>query len=182
MLDHLIQLDRLGGAGLHAPAAADAGLGVYACRQRNGLRIGHINGLSLADAKVVIIGHLHWTDVCAFVYAALAENRVHIACPVNARYGEVAHAALHSQDLGIGVEGDIGMVEDLGHLGAQNADGAVVGGKDVCEQGHVPTDGRPAFHQKHMEARVRQVQGGSDPGHASSYHHHILVDRYLFLL
>ena len=182
VLDNLIQLDRLGGAGLHTPAAADACLGVYACRQRNGLWIGHIDGFSLADAKVVLIGHLHWTDVCAFVYAAFAEDRVHIACPVNSRYCEVAHAALHPQDLGIGVEGDIGMVEDLGHLGAQNADGAVVGGKDVCEQGHVTADGRPAFHQKHMKARIRQVQGGSDPGHASSYYHHILVNRYLLLL
>ena len=70
------------------------------------------------------------------------------------------------------------MVEDLGHLGPQHADGAVVGGEDVRQERHVSADGRPPLYQVNMQTRVRQIQCGCDPGHASSYYQYVFADRY----
>ena len=80
----LFELDGLCGTRLHAAGAADAGLGIDTRRQGNCLGVGHIDGLPLADAKVVFAGHFHWTDARAFVDAAFAEQRVHIARTANA--------------------------------------------------------------------------------------------------
>ena len=80
----LFELDGLCGTRLHAAGAADAGLGIDTRRQGNGLGVGHIDGLPFADAKVVFAGHFHWTDARAFVDAAFAEQRVHIARTANA--------------------------------------------------------------------------------------------------
>ncbi len=74
------------------------------------------------------------------------------------------------------------MVIDLGHLGTQHADGAIVGGKDVGQKSHVAADGGPALYQVDMQARIGQVQSGGDAGHASSYHQHILAHGYALRL
>ncbi len=51
-----------------------------------------------------------------------------------------------------------------GHLGREDAGGAVEGGKGLVEHGHVPADARLAFDQDHFLAGVGQRQGGLDPG------------------
>ena len=146
ILGLLVQFNRLGRTGFHAAGAAYAGLGIDAGHQGHGLGVGDINGLSLADGKVVLAGHLHRAHIGTLTDAALAQLLVHIACFANAGHGEVAHAALHAQDLGVGDESNIWMIVDLGHLGTQHANRAVVGGKDVGEQSHVAADGGPPLH------------------------------------
>jgi len=178
----LLQPDCICRAGLGTAGASDAGLGIDAGGQGHGLGIGDIDGLSLAYAEVVLAGDLHGAGASALIDAALAQLLVHIAGPSHAGDGEVAHASLHTQHLGVGVEGDVGVVVDLGHLRPQDAYGAVVGGKDIGQQSHVAADGGPAFHQIDMKPGIGQVQGGGDPGHATSYDQDILAHRNAFWL
>ena len=60
---------------------------------------------------------------------------------------------------------------DGGHLGREDAGGAVQRGEGLVEHGHVPADRRLALDEDHLLAGVGQGQGGLDPGDAAADDH-----------
>ena len=59
-----------------------------------------------------------------------------------------------------------------GHLRRQDAGGAIERREGLVELGHVPADGRLAFHQVDVLAGVGQGQRGVDAGDAAAHHQH----------
>jgi len=54
------------------------------------------------------------------------------------------------------------------HLGGQDADGAIVGGKGLIQLGHPPADAGCSLHQVDPKAHIGQVNGGLDASDASA--------------
>ncbi|VVB71795.1 Uncharacterised protein [uncultured archaeon] len=68
------------------------------------------------------------------------------------------------------------MIEDLGHLGPQDANGAVVCGEDIGEQSHVAADGRASLHQIDVVSRIGQIQGSGDSCDSAANDQHLFAD------
>ncbi len=68
------------------------------------------------------------------------------------------------------------MASDGGHLGRQDAGGAVQRGEGLVELGHVAADGGLALHQVDVLAGVGQGERRVDAGDAAAHHQHVGMD------
>ena len=82
--------------------------------------------------------------------------------------GEVPNKTVHFLHLGIGQQGDIGVVARQHHFRGQDAGRTVQCGEGLIKLGHVPADGWFAFHQVDREARIGDFEGSLDAGNASA--------------
>ena len=175
----LVELDRVAfAAGLHATLLAlaarhlQARLGIDHRNGRHGLGKRHPHRLARAQALIERIGEAGPGEHAAFdaQHAAHAQALVDVARLAADLDVVAAHRTFHRLDRRVGQQLDVGMQFDGGHLGREDARGAVERGKRLVEHGHVPANARLAFHQDHVLAGVGQRQGGLDARDAAADH------------
>ena len=145
---------------------------------RNGLREWDVDRLPLTQAQVEIVRHLGlFVDACVQALQTSGAE-VLVDVPGVAQYGHlvVTDVTLHLRDFRVCPERDVRVAADRGHLGGEDARGAVQRGKGLVESGHVAADGRLPLHEEHMLARVCQGQRSVDPGDAAAKNQGIGVD------
>ena len=176
-----VVLDGAGGADLGAHAALALGhlttiFGIDDRLLGDGLREGDVDGRGGTGEFVEGVRRLLAGAFFRAGAAAGAQAPVHIGGALADLDGEVAHVAGDVFHFRHGVQGDVGMLGHVHHLGAQDAGRAVHGGEGLVQLGHLAADGGLAFHQHHGHAAVGAVQGGLDAGHTAADDQHALVD------
>ena len=81
---------------------------------------------------------------------------------------EITDIAIHFLNLGVGQQGDIGMIANLHHFWCEDAGRAIQGGEGFIELSHMPTDGRFTFHQIDGETSICDFEGSLDTGDTAS--------------
>ena len=169
----LLVVDGAGAADLLADAALAAlepGAVLPVDHRRVGDRLGKgdVDGRAHAEVAVEGVGDLLLRALGAADAAAGAFVLVHRAGLLAHRHLEVADVPLDVLHLGVGVEGDVGVVGDVDHLRRHDALGAVEGREGLGEHRHVPAQGGLALHQHHLVAGVGDVEGRLDAGDAAA--------------
>ncbi len=142
----------------------------------HGLREGSIDRLAVSQAGLEDIVDDFLRAFLPADAAAGAVLGLDIAGALLDGDGEIADIPIHFLDLGIGQQGDVGVVANLNHLGCQDAGRAVEGGEGLVKLGHMPADGRFALHQVDRESRVRDFQGSLDAGDPATHDQRGRVD------
>jgi len=163
LLRFLAQIDGVAvAASFNARLLALPGLELDAClrvddgHQGNGLRKRHVNRPPLAEPVVKLVWHLGLlvdASVDAF-QAANAQGLVNIPRPPRDGDLVAAHVAFESRHVRIRPKSDIRMVLYRGHLGREDAGGAVQGREGLIEARHVAADAGFPFDQVYVLSRV----------------------------
>ena len=126
------------------------------------------NSLSRGQTAIELIGHVLRAvlDAVPAVGAFLGD----VPGPLSHTNLKVADVPVTRLHLAQGHQFDVRVPAHLGHFGSQDADGAVHGGKGLVDLGHPAADARILFHEINLVARIGQIQGGLDTGHASTHH------------
>ena len=177
---HLV-IDGLCGAHLGADAAFARGqlfavLRVDAGAFGNGLRERDVDGRGLADVLIEVVGHVLGGALFRAGAAAGALGPVNVGGALFDGDVEVADIAGHVLNLGARVEGDVGILGHVHHLGAENAGGTVNGGEGLVELGHLAADGGLALHEQDLDAGISAVKGRLNAGDAAADNQDALVD------
>ncbi len=172
----LLEINGPGPADLDAglatlPPKHPAGLRTDTRRLGDGLGERDVNGLGPAEPQIIRIRDFLGTDPDA-VATAGALAHVHKPGAPAQEDLEIPGLAPDLQNLGGGLDRDQGMAGDLQHPGAEDAHGAIVGGKGLVQLRHQAADGQTRFHQGDRQARGRHLQGRLDAGNAAAHHQH----------
>ena len=134
--------------------------------------------MRLPEALVEFVGELRLLidAVGNALLAAGAEVLVDVARPALDAHGVIADVAVHLGDFRVAPERDVRVRAHLGHLGRQNAGGAIQRRERLVELGHVAADGRLALDEVNFLARVGQGQRGVNAGNAAAHHQHVGMD------
>ena len=136
---------------------------------RHRLGEGAVDGPSLDQPLVEFAVHLDRAVLDA-VPAAGALVYVNVSRLVPHRGPETALLALHTHDLGIGHQLDVGITGHVHHFGSQDAGRTIQSGKGLVQLGHAPADAGLPFHQIHFEAGISDIQRGLDARYPAPYH------------
>ena len=134
------------------------------------------DGRGVARKLVKGVGRFFGRTLFGAGPAARAQAPVHIGGTLADFDSKVANIAGNVFYLRVGVEGDVGVLGHVHHLGAQNTGRAVHGGEGLVQFGHFAADGGLALHQHHGHATFGAVQGGLDARHAAADDQHALGD------
>jgi hypothetical protein len=88
-------------------------------------------------------------------------------------YREISGLSLKVFHLAVGQKLNVGMSTDIQHLGRQDSDGAVVGGKSLVQLGHLTADTGELFHQVDLYPHIGKVQRRLDAGNAATDYEYI---------
>jgi len=97
---------------------------------------------------------------------------VHIARMFPHRGEEAPHFPFQTFQFRHGDHLDIEVAPALDQFWGQDAHGTVIGRKGLVQLGHDAADSRRTLHQIDVEARIGQVEGSLDTGHATAHYHH----------
>ena len=167
-------------AGLLALARPDlqAALGVNQHHLRHRLGEGDVDGLALAQAHVEFVRELPLFEHAGLdaLQAAHAQVLLDIAGLALDRDGVIADVAFDLRHLRVSPQRDVLVRPHGGHLGRENAGGAIQRRKSLVELGHVPADARFPFDQENFLASVGHRQGRVNARNASAHHQHVGVN------
>ena len=168
-----VVLDGAGGADLGAHAAFALGhlAAVFGIDDRllgDGLREGDVDGRGGTGEFVEGVGRLLAGAFFRAGAAAGAQAPVHIGGALADLDGEVAHIAGDVFPFRHGVQGDVGMLGHVHHLGAQDAGRAVHGGEGLVQLGHSSADAGKFFYNIHFITCFRNIKGRLDSGNTSA--------------
>ena len=141
------------------------------------MRKGGVDGLAVAEAGLEFV----IDDFLRAFFPADAAAGAILGLDVAGAFldgdGEIADKAIHFLHLGIGQQGDVGVIARQNHFGGQDAGRAVESWEGLIELGHVATDGWFTFHQVDRETRIGNLEGGLDASNATADNERGRVDR-----
>ena len=142
--------------------------------------LGKITVNGTASAQTLIEGVRHYggtffrtgTAAGALVFVNVTSFPAH-------RDFEIPRLTVHFLHFAIRQKCYIGMSTDIQHLGRENSDGTIVGGKRFIQLSHLAADAGQLLHHVDLNAHIGKVQECLDSGNSSSNNKYVFDHNWL---